>query len=901
VAGNTAQDTMLRSRLLAWVMLFFFMFNTATADAAGAFASGTWTPSATGSTITATTILSALNAGTSVTISTAGAGAEAGNITVSSPLAMTGTTSTSLTLQAANNIAINQNISSTNAPLNLVLDYGNAGSASIASGVTVNLLNGNLDVKKAGVSLASTLGLNGTLSNATLNAGTLSISNGWLNNVTIGSNLTTSGDLSIFNGLTLGNGVTVNKGGYNWYFNGYDNGGKPAGTVHHLATLGTSIGNTGGQTLTINPSAFTNSGTLSVTAGTMNVSPTTFTNSGTINVASGTTFTRTGGFTSTGTLSGSGTINVGAGNTLTNNGAISPGGAGATGTLSITGNLVLGAGSVLDAEVGSITAGNYDVLAVSGSVTLDGTLNINRVSPYSQNVGDNYPILTYASRVGGSQFVNANSVGMTVNPSYNAGNLTLNVTNVLTSNYWNVDADGDWSIASNWSLGHAPLVTEYVIIDRPSNLYTITVSNGVRNAIALTSQENLLISGGSLALGNSSSDLSTIGSSAMLTIAGGTLNGAGALNLSNLVVSNGNLGGTGPLTVTNSFNQTGGLVTRGGDVTVSHTSGNLTVGALSGNKVTLQANNGGITLNGVVSATASGDALVILANSFTNNTGASALSASNGRWLVYSQNPANDTRNGLSYNFKQYNTTYGSTILGSGNGFLYSVAPTLTPSLTGTVVKPYDGTNVATPAASNYSLSGAIDGDTVSLNNPVSGTYDTKNALSGKTVTVTGLSATATNISAIVYGYTLDSTTVSGNIGTISKAPLSVTAPQVVKTYDGTTSATGSATVGILVGAVAGEVVDTTASLAYTDKNAGVGIKTVKATGLTIKDSSNADVTANYAISYVDDTTSTINPLALTGTITTGSSTYGSALVYGTASLTNAISGDDLGRSEYSR
>ena len=93
-----------------------------------------------------------------------------------------------------------------------------------------------------------------------------------------------------------------------------------------------------------------------------------------------------------------------------------------------------------------------------------------------------------------------------------------------------------------------------------------------------------------------------------------------------------------------------------------------------------------------------------------------------GRFLVWSTDPAADNRGGLAYNFKQYNATYGVTsVAGTGNGFLYTVAPTITPSLTGTVSKTYDGTTAATLAAGNYSVSGAIDSDVVVLNNPVSG------------------------------------------------------------------------------------------------------------------------------------------------------------------------------------
>ncbi len=50
---------------------------------------------------------------------------------------------------------------------------------------------------------------------------------------------------------------------------------------------------------------------------------------------------------------------------------------------------------------------------------------------------------------------------------------------------------------------------------------------------------------------------------------------------------------------------------------------------------------------------------------------------------------------------------------------------TLTAFLTGTVEKTYDNTTVATLSDANYSLTGVVTGDNVTLNNPVTGAYDT--------------------------------------------------------------------------------------------------------------------------------------------------------------------------------
>jgi len=66
-------------------------------------------------------------------------------------------------------------------------------------------------------------------------------------------------------------------------------------------------------------------------------------------------------------------------------------------------------------------------------------------------------------------------------------------------------------------------------------------------------------------------------------------------------------------------------------------------------------------------------------------------------------------------------------------------------------------------------------------------------------------------------------------------------------------------------------------------------------TGLSLGTSGNGGDAGNYASVSTTGSSITIDKLALTGSITTGSSTYGSTLAPGAASFTNAVSGDDLG------
>jgi autotransporter-associated beta strand protein len=98
-----------------------------------------------------------------------------------------------------------------------------------------------------------------------------------------------------------------------------------------------------------------------------------------------------------GTLGGSGQY-AGNINMDSSSGHLSPGaaGVGSTGTLTIggTGNVTLGSTSVLDFDLNNTTAGNYDVLALTGTsrnLTLDGTINITSSTGTAAGY---YPIIT---------------------------------------------------------------------------------------------------------------------------------------------------------------------------------------------------------------------------------------------------------------------------------------------------------------------------------------------------------------------------------------------------------------------------------------------------------------------------------------------------------------------------
>ncbi len=149
------------------------------------------------------TIQSSLNAGTSVTISTTGAGTDLGNITVAANISKTSGGDATLQLWADNNIIINNSISSSFNKLNLVFKANNNGTGSqgnidISSTAVINSNGGNLELNTTGL-----ITNYGSLSaaNISLKAGKMALDSiGTINGTSSVSLLTT-------NAISLGSSV----------------------------------------------------------------------------------------------------------------------------------------------------------------------------------------------------------------------------------------------------------------------------------------------------------------------------------------------------------------------------------------------------------------------------------------------------------------------------------------------------------------------------------------------------------------------------------------------------------------------------------------------------------------------------------------------------------------------
>ncbi|MDE2348896.1 MAG: hypothetical protein KGL92_10375 [Gammaproteobacteria bacterium] len=303
----------------------------------------------------------------------------------------------------------------------------------------------------------------------------------------------------------------------------------------------------------------------------------------------------------------------------------------------------------------------------------------------------------------------------------------------------------------------------------------------------------------------------------------------------------------------------GGYTASNGNYTFAQAAGNATALIVGKTGLVVTAANDNSTYDGLAF---SGGAGVTYAG-FVNGQSASVL----GGTLAYG-GTSQGARNAGTYTITPAGLTSGNYNITFANGSLIIDKAALNVT-TGNVTKTYDGTLSAAGTAVATGGTRLFGGDTLS-----GGSFAFTNANAGsadKTVTVSGATVNDGNGGGN-YTITYQSNTAS----TINPATLTLEASNVTKTYDGTTSATGSATVvaGTLFHNVSnGGVQDGIAggSLAFTDPNAGNADKTVGLSGVTVSDGNGG---GNYVVTYANNTTSTIDPATLTLAGTIADKTY---------------------------
>lgn len=170
--------------------------------------------------------------------------------------------------------------------------------------------------------------------------------------------------------------------------------------------------------------------------------------------------------------------------------------------------------------------------------------------------------------------------------------------------------------------------------------------------------------------------------------------------------------------------------------------------------------------------------------------------------------------------------------------------------------RSYDGT---TAMAGSHLTAVGVAGESFAL----TGSGDASNLASGNVqagsllATTTGLALGAGSNGGMASNYNALGTT--GSSISITAAALTLRSTDVIKTYDGTLTAAGTATV--VSGTLFGDDDISGGIFAFTDANAGTGDKVVTAAGVAVSDGNGG---ANYSVSYTSNTTSTIDRAQLT-------------------------------------
>ncbi|MCC7701095.1 filamentous hemagglutinin N-terminal domain-containing protein [Janthinobacterium sp. GW460P] len=166
---------------------------------------------------------------------------------------------------------------------------------------------------------------------------------------------------------------------------------------------------------------------------------------------------------------------------------------------------------------------------------------------------------------------------------------------------WVGSGSGLWSDAANWDGGVVPEGANVLAVDFGNSKGIVTYSAAAGNTILknLNSATGLLLTGGSLTLGDGVPDRSLLAS---LEISGGSLQLNGSLSADRYAQGGGVLSGNGNLLVANSFNQTAGAIRLAGQLAITQAAGDLRFASLAANDVQLSALNGAIGQDGAVLA-----------------------------------------------------------------------------------------------------------------------------------------------------------------------------------------------------------------------------------------------------------------------------------------------------------
>ncbi len=229
---------------------------------------------------------------------------------------------------------------------------------------------------------------------------------------------------------------------------------------------------------------------------------------------------------------------------------------------------------------------------------------------------------------------------------------------------------------------------------------------------------------------------------------------------------------------------------RDGEGLTNRESGDITLHNISAGTISAinygPTSGSGITLSGTLAANAnSGNSIVLAGKDFDNSAGSILSTTGTARWLVYSDNPVETSKGGLTSDFRHYNgsnSNYSPAgVNESGNGFIYATLPgqlLVNTTLASGKASSYYGNQP--DATYGYTLTGFADSEDNSHNIGIHGTMVVSGA---PAVTSNAGMYTINYDSGFSSGSGFTFTAGAGLAYTIEKQPIDISANGGDKTY----------------------------------------------------------------------------------------------------------------------
>ena len=531
-----------------------------------------FTPTATGSQVSNTSINDELNNGTSVTVltsSTTAGGNQKGNITVNADINKTSGTDATLTLKADGNINVNKNITSTAGKLNVNLAAANTsstGTITLGNNVSITTNGGDITAGTANASNSVTINVTGTTlntssgsqaGNITLNGSRVNVTNA---NITAG-NFTLN---ATANGADLNNVTLMATHDINLTGNSQTGVGLYLGERNNTNTLTATNGSINLNGVSETKSAIEIRGSNTLTADNINLTGNSTNGTG-IDLDGNNSWTAAN-ITITGCSSHTGLDTQGS---LMGRGVYLHGDLTFTGNVAINGTANAGAGVGFSAQV-NMTFNNGTAVINGTSTGIDISNGISNKVIYGAGVAD--VVVTGENTQKNITLLNSN---LTINGhSHNAAGIAgWSDVKYEETTKWNISGNGNITInASSVEYdGFQNVVINASGLNGTTTLHG-TSTNGSGVYLENMNMTNVTISGSSV----NSNGVDITGNSTLTntTVSGNGTDGSG-VNIS------GNLTGDAGSTVTGNASGNGNGVNISGNITDGVISG----GAVNGNGV----------------------------------------------------------------------------------------------------------------------------------------------------------------------------------------------------------------------------------------------------------------------------------------------------------------------------